>query len=126
MTKSAIGISLAVVIAVGLSVWFMWGGLLFPQASLIVPQTSSNLISEKFVCSDGKTIMAEFSPNAVRLTLENNRTVDLAQATSASSARYTNADGSFVFLSDGQESLIEENGTTTYSGCVTVVSETSQ
>ena len=64
-------------------------------------------------------ISSVFYSDRVSLTLSNGRRITLPHALSADGARYANADESFVFWNKGNTAFIEEQGTTTYSGCVT-------
>lgn len=75
-----------------------------------------------FSCDTGKTIMATFYPTddkAVDLVLSDKRNYSLPHAISASGARYATPDESIVFWNKGNTAFITENGTTTFSGCVT-------
>lgn len=77
-----------------------------------------------FTCDEGKTITATFYPTDdkfVDLVLSDERSLTVPHAISASGARYANADESFVFWNKGDTAFITENGTTTFSGCVTTV-----
>jgi membrane-bound inhibitor of C-type lysozyme len=60
-----------------------------------------------------------FVGSSVELTLSDGRRLTLPQARSADGARYANPDESFVFWNVGDTATIQENGTETYSGCVT-------
>lgn len=71
-----------------------------------------------FACANEKGVKATFTSQQVSLALSSGREITLSQVTSASGARYANADQSFVFWNKGQTAFIEENGTTTYSNCV--------
>jgi membrane-bound inhibitor of C-type lysozyme len=78
-------------------------------------------ISASFVCDGGKKIQAVFttgSQPSVQLSLSDGRRLVLPQAVSASGARYTNRDESFVFWNKGRTAFIEEAGQRTYTGCV--------
>lgn len=75
-----------------------------------------------FTCDDGKSISATFYPGDdkfVDLVLSDGRKMSVPHAISASGARYANADESFVFWNKGNTAFVTENGTTTFSGCVT-------
>jgi Membrane-bound lysozyme-inhibitor of c-type lysozyme len=63
-------------------------------------------------------ISSVFYSDRVSLTLSNGRRITLPHALSADGARYANADESFVFWNKGNTAFIEEQGTTTWSGCV--------
>jgi membrane-bound inhibitor of C-type lysozyme len=78
-------------------------------------------IDAHFDCDGGKSIEAIFDNGAepgVRLSLSDGRRWLLPQALSASGARYANADESTVFWNKGDTAFVEENGATTYQGCV--------
>lgn len=77
-----------------------------------------------FNCNAGKTITATFYPTDdkyVDLVLSEGKELSVPHATSASGARYTNKEESFVFWNKGNTAFITENATTTYSNCVTQV-----
>jgi membrane-bound inhibitor of C-type lysozyme len=90
-----------------------------------VPMTLMNNVT--FVCPSGKFIAAQFInktadasvKGSVDLELSDGRIFSLPQVISADGGRYANVDQSFVFWNKGNGAFIEENGTTTYSGCVT-------
>ncbi|MBU6390477.1 MliC family protein [Patescibacteria group bacterium] len=75
-----------------------------------------------FSCDSGKIITATFYPSDdkyVDLRLSDGRLLSVPRAISASGARYAKADESFVFWNKGDTAFVTENGTTTFSGCVT-------
>jgi membrane-bound inhibitor of C-type lysozyme len=74
----------------------------------------------KFACHGGKSIMAAFYSDSVKLKLSDGRNLTLPQAMSGSGARYANADESIVFWNKGDTAFITEGSATkeTYSGCV--------
>jgi membrane-bound inhibitor of C-type lysozyme len=75
-----------------------------------------------FTCDDSKTITATFYPTDdkyVDLILSDGRNMSIPHAISASGARYAKADESFVFWNKGNTAFVTENGTTTFSNCVT-------
>ena len=78
-------------------------------------------IRARFNCDDHKSLDATFDngtkPN-VRLSLSDGRRGVLPQARSGSGARYANDDERIVFWNKGDTAFIEENGSTTYHGCV--------
>jgi membrane-bound inhibitor of C-type lysozyme len=82
-------------------------------------QEQTSPITAVFQCTDGRSMTAVFSDSSVDLTLSDGRHFSLPRAISASGARYANSDESFVFWNKGDTAFIEENGTTTYSGCAT-------
>jgi membrane-bound inhibitor of C-type lysozyme len=83
--------------------------------------TAPGTISALFTCDAGKTVAAVFhngTQSSVKLTLSDGRELTLPQALSGSGARYANDNESFVFWNKGDTAFIEENGKTTYSGCI--------
>lgn len=75
-----------------------------------------------FTCDGSKNITATFYPKDdknVDLVLSDGRALTVPHAISASGARYANADESFVFWNKGDTAFITENGTMTFSNCVT-------
>jgi membrane-bound inhibitor of C-type lysozyme len=77
-----------------------------------------------FFCPAGTFIVSQFLDTAsgksfVDLELSDGRALSLPQVISADGGRYANPSGSFVFWNKGSGAFIQENGTTTYSGCVT-------
>lgn len=75
-----------------------------------------------FKCDGSKAVTATFYPGVdkyVDLSLSDGRKLSVPRAISASGARYANADESFVFWNKGDTAFITENGTTTFSGCLT-------
>jgi membrane-bound inhibitor of C-type lysozyme len=78
-------------------------------------------IRARFSCDDHKFIDATFDNGAkpnVRLSLSDGRRWVLPQARSGSGARYANEDERIVFWNKGDTAFIEEDGRTTYRGCV--------
>lgn len=107
-------IVLAAVLLIGLGIY----GLLAQSSDLDtqVPPTSD--LSQRFVCQGGKSIEADFGDRLVVLRLSDGREVTIEQGMSASGARYTNEDESFIFWNKGNTAFVEENGVQTYSACV--------
>lgn len=102
-------------------------GDVFAQASGAAPPAGANAsaaptnIWARFTCDGGKTIAAVFHNGVqhnVRLTLSDGRKLKLPQAVSGSGARYASSNESIVFWNKGDTAFIEENGKTTYSGCI--------
>ena len=74
-----------------------------------------------FTCENNKKIEAKFFATRALFNLSDGRkgTLPLAMSTSsASGARYTNANESFIFLMKGSGASIKEGTTTTYANCV--------
>ena len=89
---------------------------------LCAPATAATTVHAVFRCAAGKTVDAVFSNgtrSSVALQLSDDRSLSLPQASSASGARYANADESFVFWNKGDTAFIEEKGRPGYSGCST-------
>jgi membrane-bound inhibitor of C-type lysozyme len=94
-------------------------------------------VQAMYTCDDGKTIDATYmnattsttTGNSVMVVLSDGRQMTLPQTISADGARYSNGnpqipDGqpgaeTFVFWSKGNGAFVTEDGTTTYSNCVT-------
>lgn len=72
----------------------------------------------RFLCDGGKTIDATFYEREVEIELSDFRSLTLPQLTSASGARYGNADESFVFWNKGDTAFVTEGGNETFSNCM--------
>ena len=57
--------------------------------------------------------------NSVQISLSDGRQMTLPQVISADGARYANVDESDVFWNVGNQATFWENGTSTYTNCVT-------
>lgn len=115
---------LFVVMVVGIGYWYTnqpkTNTPVAPETNQVTP--SENVIPAIFNCDKGITINAEFDnnqPAKVKLAISDGRTLELPQAMSASGARYANADETIVFWNKGNTAFMEENGTTTITGCLT-------
>ena len=78
-------------------------------------------IEFKFICDNGKSLEAVFHNDVnayVDVKLDDGRLFKLPQTISASGARYTNTDESFVFWNKGNTVFVEEKGITTFNNCV--------
>lgn len=73
--------------------------------------------SAAFTCDSGSTIAANFSTNSVALTLSDGRQLALPQIIAADGAQYQQ--GTILFINKGDQAFLQENGTTTYSNCIT-------
>ena len=91
----------------------------FSISDKLTQLSAAAAINAPFECNNRKTITAMFSNREVRISLSDGREITLPQVASASGARYSNSDGSFVFLNKSNTASIQEFGRTTYSGCVT-------
>ena len=121
--RATLGIAL---IAVFFSVLAGVGYLLFgvdrqgSRVSEIAGSTPSVLDTAEgalFTCDGSEALKAVFTDYAVRLTLSDGRSIHVPQTTSASGARYSNPDDSFVFWNKGDTAFVEERGARTYSDC---------
>jgi membrane-bound inhibitor of C-type lysozyme len=74
-----------------------------------------------YMCDAKKTLTVTLhlpADDFVNVHLGDGRTMILAHTISADGARYANASGKYVFWAKGNAAFFEENGTTTYSGCL--------
>jgi len=90
-------------------------GIRTAQRSNMDPSTSPITI---YSCEDGQNIWVAYGENQAQISLPNGRFINLPQTVSASGMRYANSDESFVFLTKGKTSSLEENGEITFSNCV--------
>jgi putative hemolysin len=96
----------------------------FTAKSPVVEKTTKGVInSTTFSCADNKTIQALFFKDKVELTLSDGRNMLLAQAISASGARYANTDESFVFWNKGDTAFIQEGDETTFKDCLIAIND---
>lgn len=95
---------------ISLATWWF----LKPKNENVVDQKITTI---NYTCDDQKNIRANYLNDKVDITLSDNRSISLAQSTSASGVRYTNIDESIVFWEKGETAFIEENGIETYSNC---------
>lgn len=79
-------------------------------------QASAVISTVSYLCRDGKSIDASYTANNVTLTLSGTRALVLPQVMSGSGTRYES--GTNVFVTKGDNSFLEENGTQTYVDCV--------
>ena len=96
-------------------------GMAFAQAPAGSASAEPRTISALFTCDAGNTVAAVFhngTQSSVKLTLSDGRELTLPQTLSGSGARYANDNESVVFWNKGDTAFIEENGKTTYSGCI--------
>lgn len=95
----------------------------FDHSCTRAPATAAaNEIRARFACHAGRTLQATFvngpPPSSVVLTLADGRTLSLPQVPSADGARYANTDESVVFWNKGNTAILQQDGRTTYDGCV--------
>lgn len=69
-----------------------------------------------YLCRDGKSITASYTSTNATLTLSDTRAFVLPQVVSGSGTRYQS--GTTVFVTEGDNAYLEENGTQTYVDCV--------
>ena len=90
----------------------------------VVNQVDNGVInSVTFKCAENKNIQAIFFKDRVELNLSDKRNMLLLQSISASGARYTNSDESFVFWNKGNTAFITEGDKTTFVDCVEAVTD---
>jgi len=82
-------------------------------------QNTSQIVSATFTCDAGKSLQAVFYDDKATVSLSDGRIMNLPRTISADGGRYANTDDSFVFWNKGNTAFIMENGTTTFSNCVT-------
>lgn len=75
------------------------------------------LNNASFICKNNKSIEAVFFHGKVQLVLSDGRSMSLPQGISASGARYTNADESFVFWNKGDTAFVQEKDLITFVDC---------
>jgi membrane-bound inhibitor of C-type lysozyme len=127
MNKKLIAFSLILTVVVIYSIWYFNQPTKQVASNLennppIQQAITENIISAVFNCDKGITIKADFNnnqPRKVSLEISDGRKIELPQAISASGARYANTDESFVFWNKGDTAFVQENGTTTITGCLT-------
>lgn len=126
MEKKIITLSIVLIVLVVAGIWYL------NQPPKIVPSSlennvpvaeapTANVIVATFDCDNGITVKASFDnnePQKVSLEISDGRKVELPRAMSGSGARYANKEESFVFWNKGDTAFIEENGTTTITGCL--------
>lgn len=120
-------LSLALTMLVVAGIWYLNQPPKIVQSSLEnntpAPEAPvTNVIVATFNCDKGISIKASFDnnqPQKVSLEISDGRKVELPRAMSGSGARYANSDESFVFWNKGDTAFVEENGTTTITGCLT-------
>jgi membrane-bound inhibitor of C-type lysozyme len=87
---------------------------------------SSTIVS--YLCDNKKIIAAQFSSNNVIMALSDGRSFVLPQTLSGSGIRYEEGSGTsqdVVFVSEGDNAFLTENGSTTYNNCVVNSTPTS-
>ena len=115
-TKRALIIS-SILILLGLSAFYLYKK--FSPKIPIVEQPVNEVINNvTFNCASSKNIQAIFYKDKVDITLSDGRNMILPQVISASGARYSNADDSFIFWNKGDGAFIEEGGKATFVECL--------
>jgi putative hemolysin len=99
------------------------GGFYFYQKSnknvpIVLAPTNEIINSVTFNCAELKNIQAVFYKNKVEIALSDGRKMSLPQVISASGARYSNEDESFVFWNKGNTAFVEEGGNSTFKECI--------
>lgn len=120
MTDRNVLITLVIIIALfsGAYLFMQWynkGGFSLLETQRPAPAA----INAVFVCSDNKTISADFSDQQVMIKLSDGREYTLEQTISASGARYANEGEAVVFWNKGDTARVEENGQAIFENCVT-------
>lgn len=98
-------------------------GFYFGKNSLLekeagIEDGSSTITPATFTCDEDKSIQSLFYDNKVTLNLSDGRTMNLMSTISASGARYSNWNDSFVFWNKGNTAFIMEGDETTFVNCV--------
>lgn len=76
-----------------------------------------------FVCENGGEITADASIDGeVTVTLPNGDVETVTEAEATEGTLYSSADGSFTFLSQEGEAVVEQDGEVTFDGCMLVSS----
>jgi membrane-bound inhibitor of C-type lysozyme len=85
---------------------------------IIEPVVTAPVITStsQYFCDTGSTIIAGYSEKMASLKLSDGRSIDLPQVVSADGARY--AKDSLVFVTKGDQAFLQENGTDTYTNCI--------
>ncbi len=83
------------------------------------PASTAEVNTVQYFCADGATFTAHVEQvPATRTIVElDGRVVELTQTISGSGIRYASADGSILYLSQGESGRIEEGGQVTYADC---------
>jgi membrane-bound inhibitor of C-type lysozyme len=130
-------IVLAIIVVVVLAIAMVYAFSGSAQQSAQTQTAPTQNIEAMYTCDAGKTVDATYvnsttsttTGNSVMIVLSDGRQMTLPQTISADGARYSNGnpqipDGqpgaeTFVFWSKGNGAFVTENGTTTYSNCLT-------
>jgi len=73
---------------------------------------------KEYICSDKKTVGAQYYSNKVHIGLSDDRQYTLAQVQAASGARYANEGETIVFWNKGDSVFFQEGSLITYSNCL--------
>ncbi|MEI6836130.1 MAG: MliC family protein [Candidatus Falkowbacteria bacterium] len=112
-----------IILCVGIGI-FYWYQKIFLVSVPISKNTAAKNLNDgvinavTFNCANSKSIRAIFFKDRVELSLSDSRQMLLAQAVSASGARYANSDESFIFWNKGDTAFVEEKSETTFKDCV--------
>ncbi len=103
-----------VIVVLGVIGWYIW-----PQASeklgelpQLLPETT------EYRCSDGKGILVVFSTERASLQLSDGRTFDLKRSPAGADTKYASAGDEQIFWIKDYSAFFEEDGMSTYTGCV--------
>ena len=84
---------------------------------------SGGTVKTTYQCDGSKSFTVAFDGDMANVTLSDGRTLMLNKARSGSGIRYEAGDA--VFMSEGENGSIQENGSTTYANCVVNAVNTS-
>jgi putative hemolysin len=85
---------------------------------VVITPTDEIINSVTFSCAEAKNIQAVFYKNKVDIVLSDGRKMSLPQVISASGARYSNENESFVFWNKGNTAFVNEGENNTFKECV--------
>jgi hypothetical protein len=75
--------------------------------------------SMEYACTDGKKIGVAFASDVVRISLSDKRVFTLERvSTDDSGTKFSNEESKINFWMKDEGAFVEENGTTTYAGCM--------
>lgn len=82
-------------------------------------EASGVTLDTTFTCPGGETFTTsyDFGSNAITLTLPDDRTYTLVQAATDANARYTELNGTAVFVEEGGTGRVDVDGATLYENC---------
>jgi membrane-bound inhibitor of C-type lysozyme len=80
------------------------------------PTTPTVISTANYSCDNNATIKASFTSSSATIDLSDGRHLVLPQTISADGAQYQQ--GAVLFVTKGDQGFLQENGTTTYSNCL--------